>query len=392
MKPIAKRVADIPPYLFAGIEQKIAAAKAAGADVISLGIGDPDLPTPDLIVDELIRTARLPENHQYPSSQGLLSFRQAVAEYYSRRFQISDLDPVQEVCCLIGSKEGIANINYCFVDPGDVNLVPDPGYPVYSTATRLAGGECYFMPLLAENGFLPDLDAIPEQVAAKAKLLWLNYPNNPTGAVADLSFFEKAVAFARKYDLLLCHDSAYTEMTYDGYKAPSILQIPGAKEVAVEFGSCSKPFNMTGWRVGFLVGNATAVQALATYKSNVDSGVFQAIQYAGIAGFAATEDIVAASCRRYAARRDILVGGLNRMGWSLPYPKATFYVWAPVPNGYTSGSFAEYMLDAAQVVLTPGSGYGPTGEGYFRATLTQEENRMTEAVQRMQAALGHVTF
>ena len=270
MKPIAKRVADIPPYLFVGIERKIAAAKAAGQDIISLGIGDPDRPTPQNIIDELVRTANDRENHQYPSSQGMLSFRQTVVDYYQKRFGVSGLDPKTQVCALIGSKEGIANINYCFVDPGDVNLVPDPGYPVYGIATALAGGSCYYMPLKKENGFLPDLDAIPAEIAAKAKILWLNYPNNPTGAVADLDFFQKAVDFARKNDLLLCHDSAYSEVSYDGYRAPSILQIPGAEEVAIEFGSCSKPFNMTGWRIGFAVGNAYAIEALATYKSNVD--------------------------------------------------------------------------------------------------------------------------
>lgn len=392
MKPLAKRVQQIAPYLFAGIERKIADAKAAGADVISLGIGDPDLPTPPEIIEELCRTAYITENHQYPSSQGMLGYRQAVADFYAKRFGVTDIDLKNEVCALIGSKEGIANMNYCWIDPGDISLVPDPGYPVYGGATELAGGSCYFMPLTAENGFLPDFDAIPPEIAAKAKLLWLNYPNNPTGAVCDLAFFERAVAFARKYDILLCHDSAYSEMTYDGYVAPSVLQAPGAKEIAVEFGSCSKPFNMTGWRIGYVVGNATAVQALAKLKSNVDSGAFQAVQYAAIAGLQNPEPIVAASRARYAARRDILVGGLNDMGWSLEYPKATFYVWAPVPKGFTSASFAEYLFDQTQVVVTPGSGYGAHGEGYFRATLTTEETRMVEAIERMKKALGKVTF
>jgi len=388
----AKRIAEIPPYLFAGIERKIAAAKAAGADIISLGIGDPDLPTPAPIIEELVKTAQDPVNHQYPSSQGMLSFRQSVADYYAERYAVQDLDPKTEICTLIGSKEGIANINYCFVDPGDVSLIPDPGYPVYSTATRLAGGRCYYLPLLAEQGFLPDLDAVPAEVAAKARILWLNYPNNPTGAVTDLAFFEQAVAFARQYDLLICHDNSYAEVTYDGYRAPSLLQVPGAKEVAVEFGSCSKTFNMTGWRLGYVAGNAQAVTALATYKSNVDSGAFQAVQYAGSAGFRHLVAYAAANNAVYAARRDILVGGLNEMGWQLAMPKATFYLWVPVPKGYSSASFAEYLFERTQVVVTPGSGYGPQGEGWFRATLTVEESRMREAIARMKAALDRVEF
>ena len=392
MKELAKRIQQIPPYLFAGIEKKIAQARREGKDIISLGIGDPDLPTPDFIIDELCRAAHDPVNHQYPSSQGMLSYRQAVADFYARRFGVEDIDPEKEVCALIGSKEGIANIHYCFTDPGDINLIPDPAYPVYATATMLAGGLCYPMRLTAENNFLPDFSAIPAGIADRAKLMWLNYPNNPTGAVADLAFFEEAVAFAKKHDILLCHDSAYSEMTYDGYEAPSIFQVPGAKDVAVEFGSCSKPFNMTGWRIGFAVGNQVAINALSIYKSNVDSGAFQAVQYAGIAGLNNPEEVVAASRAKYAARRDILVGGLNDMGWNLTYPKGTFYVWAPVPKGYTSGSFAEKMLDEAQVVITPGAGYGPAGEGYFRATLTTEEERMAEAISRMKKVLGTVEF
>ncbi len=391
MIPESKRVQQIPPYLFADIEKQIERAKAAGADIISLGIGDPDLPTPELIIDELKATVEDAENHRYPSSQGMASYRQEVAAYYRRRFGV-ELSPDQEVCSLIGSKEGIANINFCFVDPGDINLVPDPGYPVYSTATMLAGGECYFMPLKEENGFLPDLQAIPDAVADKAKILWLNYPNNPTGAVADLAFFEEAVAFAKKHDLLICHDSAYVEMTYDGYVAPSILQVPGAKDCAVEFGSCSKPFNMTGWRIGYIVGNAKAVGVLARYKSNVDSGAFQAVQYAAIAGFRRAEEIVAKSAAIYAARRDILVGGLNEIGWNLKAPKATFYVWAPVPKGFDAKSFAAHVFDKTQIVITPGTGYGQMGEGYFRATLTLEENLMRQAIQRLKDHLGQVRF
>ena len=387
----AQRMRSIPPYLFARIESMIAEKRAQGVDIISLGIGDPDMPTPPPIVEELCRAAGDPANHQYPSSAGMLAFRGSVAAYYARRFGV-ELDPSAEVCALIGEKEGIANINYCFVEPGDINLVPDPSYPVYDIATSLAGGKSYYLPLKQKNGFLPDLDAIPADVLAKAKILWLNYPHNPTAAVADLAFYEHAVAFARRHGLLICHDSAYCEMTYDGYSAPSILQIPGAREVAVEFGSCSKPFNMTGWRVGFCVGNAAAVSTLARYKSNVDSGVFQAVQYAGMAGLDSYLPFVEASRAIYAARRDILVGGLNKLGWSLPYPKGTFYVWAPVPKGHTSASFAELILNKAAVVVTPGSGYGPAGEGYFRATLTVEEGRLREAMERLSLALGRVEF
>ncbi len=387
----ANRMKTIPPYLFARIEKKIEEKRAAGVDIISLGIGDPDLPTPPQLIEVLAKTALDKANHQYPSSQGMLSFRQAVADFYQDRFGV-EICPKQEVTSLIGSKEGIANINYCYVNPGDINLVPDPSYPVYSTATMLAGGENYFMPLEAANGFLPDFSKIPADVLAKAKILWLNYPNNPTGATCDLAFFEEAVAFARKHNLLLCHDNAYSEMTYDGYVAPSILQIPGAKDVAIEFGSCSKPFNMTGWRVGFCVGNPEAVQMLARYKSNVDSGAFQAVQYAGIEGLKQYKRIVEDSQAIYGARRDILVGGLNDMGWNLSYPKATFYVWAPVPKGHTSASFAELVLEEAGIIITPGNGYGEAGEGYFRATLTVEEHLMKEAIARLKKALGKVEF
>ena len=391
MKQEADRIKSIPPYLFARIEQKIAAAKAEGIDIISLGIGDPDMPTPDFVIDEMSKTIRNPENHQYPSSVGMLSFRQAVADFYQRRFNV-DLDAKTEVCTLIGSKEGIANINYCYVNPGDINLVPDPGYPVYGIGTMLAGGKSYTMPLLEENGFIPDLDAIPAEIADRAKLMFLNYPNNPTGATCDKAFFEKAIAFAKKHNIILCHDNAYSEMTYDGFVAHSILEIEGAKDVAIEFNSLSKPFNMTGWRLGFAVGNPQVIATLARYKSNIDSGAFQAIQQAGIAGlnnFAPTVDSLKDI---YAARRDILVGGLNDMGWNLKMPKATFYVWAPVPEGYTSASFAEYVFEKARVVITPGSGYGEYGEGYFRTTLTVEESRMKEAVARLKTALGHVSF
>ena len=360
--------------------------------MISLSIGDPDLPTPEPIVQALYTAAREGENQRYPTSQGLQCFRQAVADYYAACFGVEDIDPETEVTALIGSKEGIAGLSCCFIDPGDLALVPDPAYPVYAAGTGLAGGSCWTMPLRAENGFLPDLDAIPDGVAARARIMWLNYPNNPTGAVADLVFLEKAVAFARRWDILLAHDSAYSELTFDGYVAPSILQVPGAKEVCVEFGSCSKPFNMTGWRLGYLVGNRTAVATLTDYKSNVDSGVFQAVQYAGMAGLREPGPIVEANRRRYAARRDILVDGLNELGWRLSHPRGTFYVWAPVPRGYDSASFAAEVFERARVVLTPGLGFGRWGEGYFRAALTTDEERLAEAVRRMKKAFGRFEF
>ena len=391
MKQPAKRMTTIPPYLFARIEEKKTIALERGVDVISLGIGDPDLPTPDFIIEAAKSQLHNGDNHKYPSSKGMPAYRQAVADFYQRRFGV-ELNPQTEVCALIGSKEGIANINYCYVDPGDYNLVPSPAYPVYDIATMLAGGQPYYLPLTPENSFLPDLAAIPARVLAKAKILWLNYPNNPTGAIGSLAFFEEAVAFAKKHDLLICHDGAYSEMTYDGYVAPSLMQVPGAKDVAIEFSSCSKHFNMTGWRVGFAVGNAEAIATLARYKSNVDSGIFQALQYAGIAGLQNPGPTVEAMKKVYAGRRDILVGGLNAMGWQLNVPKATFYVWAPVPAGYTSSSFAEFILDEAGIIITPGNGYGEEGEGFFRATLTVEETRMAEAMTRMQRVLGKVSF
>lgn len=391
MKKEAKRIQSIPPYLFARIEAKIAEAKAEGVDIISLGIGDPDCPTPEFIIKEMEKELYNTENHQYPSSVGMLSYRQAVADWYGKRFGV-EIDAKSEVCCLIGSKEGIANINYCYTDPGDINLIPDPAYPVYGVATMMAGGTPYYMPLVAEKGFIPDLEAIPADVLAKAKILWLNYPNNPTGAIVQEGFFEKVVAFAKKHELLVCHDNAYSEMTYDGYVAPSFLQTPGAKDVGIEFNSCSKPFNMTGWRVGFAVGNKEVIATLARYKSNVDSGAFQAAQYAAIVGLKDPAPTVEMMKKIYAARRDILVGGLNEMGWNLPMPKATFYVWAPVPKGYTSASFAELVLDKAGVIITPGNGYGNCGEGYFRATLTVQEDRMREAIKRLKDALGKVSF
>ncbi|AVX30727.1 MAG: LL-diaminopimelate aminotransferase [Bacillota bacterium] len=387
----AQRIRQLPPYLFARIEAQIAKAKEEGVDVISLGIGDPDRPTPDHIIQELVKEAHNPANHQYPSSVGMLSFRQAVADYYQRRFQVS-LDPKTQVVSLLGSKEGIAHMAWCYLDPGDIALVPDPGYPVYGIGTLLAGGTPYIMPLKAENNFLPDLKAIPEEVARKAKLMWLNYPNNPTGAIAPLEFFEEVVAFAKKYDIIVCHDAAYQEISFDGYRPPSFLEVPGAMEVGVEFGSCSKTYNMTGWRIGWAVGRADVINALGRLKSNIDSGVFQAIQYAAITALTGPQDCVEAMSKVYQERRDIAVEGLNAIGWKLEKPKSTIYVWAPVPKGFTSMSFAEHVFEKTGVVITPGNGYGEHGEGFFRIALTVEKERMLEAFDRIKKNLGPFEF
>lgn len=391
MKQQAKRMQTLPPYLFARIEKKIEEAKANGIDIISLGIGDPDMPTPDFIIEKMIEQVKNPENHQYPSSVGMLTYRTGVADWYGKKYQV-ELDPKREVVTLIGSKEGIANINYCYVSPGDINLVPDPGYPVYGIGTLLAGGEPYSMPLLKENEFLPDLKAIPDQVARKAKIIWINYPNNPTGATATLEFFQEVVAFAKKYDLIVCHDHAYSEVAFDGYCPPSFLQVAGAKDVGIEFNSLSKPFNMTGWRIGWAVGNREVIETLGRYKSNVDSGAFQAVQYAGLAGLSGDNTSIEEMKKIYTERRDIMVAGLNSLGWNLAKPKATFYIWAPVPIGYTSAEFAEVVLEKAGVIITPGTGYGVHGEGYFRISLTIEKDRMEQALARMKNALGKFEF
>jgi len=382
---------NLPPYLFARIEQKIAEAKENGIDIINLGIGDPDIPTPKHIIDRMASSIYDSANHQYPSSVGLLEFRAMVADWYSRRFKVQ-LDPKTEVVTLLGSKEGIAHISFTYLDKDDISLVPDPGYPVYGIGTLLAGGQSYIMPLKPENGFLPVLEDIPAEIARKAKLMFLNYPNNPTGAIAGLDFFAKVVEFARQYDILVCHDAPYSEMAFDGIVLPSFLQAPGAKDVAIEFHSLSKTYNMTGWRIGWAAGNRDAVEALGRFKSNVDSGVFQAIQYAGIEALKGPQESIKESCAIYQERRDIAMAGLSKMGWSIEPPQATFYLWAPVPQGFTSASFAELMLDKAGVIITPGNGYGEYGEGYFRIALTVPRERMQEAFDRMYNVLGKVEF
>jgi len=387
----AQRIKQLPPYLFARIEKTIEKAKAEGVDVISLGIGDPDRPTPGHIIDKLCEQAHNPENHRYPSSVGMLRYRDSVAQYYKERFGV-DLDPKSEVVTLIGSKEGIAHISLCYLDPGDAALIPDPGYPVYGIGALLAGAESYAMPLKAENGFLPDLDAIPEEIAQKAKLMFINYPNNPTGAVANDDFYRKLIDFARKYDVIVCHDAAYQEIAFDGYRPPSFLEYPGAKDVGIEFGSLSKSFNMTGWRIAWAVGNSRVVEALGRIKSNMDSGAFQAVQYAGIAALSGPQDCPAEMSEVYKERAKIVIDGLNSMGWSLEMPKATIYIWVPVPKGYTSISFAEMVFEKTGVVITPGNGYGEYGEGFFRIALTVEKERMEEAIGRLKKSIGPLEF
>ena len=387
----ARRIQTLPQYLFARIDEKIAVARGKGVDVISLGMGDPDLPTPDHIIRKLAKEAYNPAHHRYPSFVGMLEYRQAVATYYKNRFAV-ELDAKKEVVALIGSKEGIAHIAWCYLNPGDIALVPDPGYPVYSVGISLTGGEAYRMPLLEENGFLPDLDAIPAEVAQKAKLMFINYPNNPTSGVADEEFYLKVVEFAKKYDILVCHDAAYQEIYFDGYKPMSFLEVEGAKEVGIEFGSMSKTYNMTGWRVAWAVGNPRVIEALGRIKSNIDSGIFQAVQVAAIEGLLGPQDCVAEIREAYRERRDIVIEGLNDMGWDLKKTQATIYIWPRVPKGYTSASFAEFVLEKAGVVVTPGSGYGEYGEGYFRISLTVGTERLKEALARMKANLGRVEF
>ncbi|HET9548718.1 MAG TPA: LL-diaminopimelate aminotransferase, partial [Candidatus Binatia bacterium] len=363
----AKRINDLPPYLFAEIDRRKREALSRGVDLIDLGIGDPDIPTPATVVEKLLEGASRPVNHRYPNSSGMAEFRQAVSTWYKSRFGVT-LDPGKEVCSLIGSKEGIGNMAVAFVDPGDIVLVSSPCYPVYHIGTAFNGGKNYFLPLKKENHFLPDLDAIPADVAKQAKLLWINYPNNPTAAVADKDFYQRVVAFANKYNVIVCHDAAYTEMGYDGYRPMSFLEVDGAREVGIEFHSLSKTFNMTGWRIGMAVGNPEIVGGLAQAKSNLDSGIFQAVQEAGIEALRLGDQIVEPSRKIYQERRDILVDGLRAVGLECEKPKATFYVWVSCPKGLSSADFTSKLLDEAGVVTTPGNGFGEAGEGYVRFT------------------------
>jgi len=378
----SKRLDKIPPYLFVKIEEKKEGLQRKGIDIVDFGIGDPDLPTPPHIFKKMHEVLESPESGNYPTSKGEPAFRNAVAQWYKRRFNV-DLDPDTEVCTLIGSKEGIGHIFLAFIDAGDVSLVPDPAYPVFKIGTMLAGGEPYFLPLTEKNKFIPDLDSIPKNILKKARLLFINYPNNPTGAVAGKDFFEKCVKFARKNDLLLVSDLAYSEMGFNGFKPGSVLEIPGAKEVTIEFHSLSKTYNMTGWRIGMAVGNAEAVGALATIKSNIDSGAFKAIQFAGIEALTGPQDCVEDNKRIFEERRNILYDGLASLGWKFEKPRATFYMWVPVPKGETSASFAEKLLEQCGILVVPGNGYGPSGEGYVRFAITIPKGRIAEAIRRL---------
>ena len=379
----SQRVQSLPPYLFAGIERQIAERRAAGADVISLGIGDPDLPTPPHIVAALSAAAHDPATHRYPSNLGELEFREAVAGYFSTRFRV-ELDPASEVVPLLGAKEGIAHICLALLDRFAVALAADPGYPVYVTGPLLADGTAVPMPLLPELGFQPDLEALEPSVLAKARMIFVSYPNNPTGAVIEDDFFTRLVAFAGEHDLVVVHDNAYADITYDGYVAPSFLATPGAKDVGVEMFSLSKSYNMTGWRSGAMVGNRDVVDAFWRLKTNMDSGMFAAVQRASVAALTGPQECVCEMCGIYQRRRDLLVRALRAIGMDVTAPKGTIYLWVPVPEGYTSATFTAQVLDQADVVVTPGAAYGAGGEGYVRLSLTVPDERLREAVQRIE--------
>jgi len=378
----SSRLKKLPPYLFAEIDRIKKKAVEEGKDIIDLGIGDPDKPTPMHIIEQLYEAARDSKNHRYAMDMGLLKLREAIAAWYKRRFNV-DLDPEREILPLIGSKEGIAHIPLAYVNHGDEVLIPDPCYPPYKSGTIFAGGVPYLMPLLPENDFLPDLDAIDYQVAKRAKIMFLNYPNNPTSAVGTDKFFKRVIEYADENDIIICHDAAYSEMAYDGYKPPSFLQFAGGKDTGVEFHSLSKTYNMTGWRLGFACGNADVISALRKVKSNIDSGIFQAVQFAGIVALDSDPSYIDKLNAIYQRRRDVLVDGLNSIGWKVEKPKATFYVWIPVPPGYTSNELTKSLLEKADIVTTPGVGFGPNGEGYIRITLTVPEERLQEAVDRI---------
>jgi LL-diaminopimelate aminotransferase len=378
----AERLKRLPPYLFKELDRQKEEVRAKGVDIIDLGVGDPDLPTPPHIIEALKSAAQDHANHRYPSYSGMVDFNAAVVEWYRGRFNVS-LDIDSEVVTLIGSKEGIAHIPLALINPGDIALVASPGYPVYHIGTQFAGGEPYFIDLLKENSFLPDLESIPSEVVKRAKMMFINYPNNPTAAVATKEFFDSVVAFADKHDIIVCHDAAYSEMSYDGFKPTSFLEVDGAKSVGIEFHSLSKTYNMTGWRIGFAVGCADLVNALGQVKSNIDSGVFQAVQIAGVAALKGNQACVDQMRQTYQERRDILVGGLRSLGLSVEKPRATFYVWMDVPKGYSSAEFSSRLLSDAGIVTTPGNGFGSAGEGYIRMALTVAKERMKEVVERI---------
>jgi len=382
----SKRLNELPPYLFLEIDKAKRKARQEGRDIIDLGVGDPDQPTPQFIIDELSKAASDPANHRYALDQGIASLRQAIAKWYSNRFGVL-LDPDSQVLPLIGSKEGIAHFPLAFINAGDSALVPDPCYPPYKGGTIFAGGKVELLPLLEENGFLPDLDNIPSAKLKKARVLYLNYPNNPTGAVCGVDFYRRAVDFCRRHKLILLSDLAYSEMAYDGYRPPSVFEAEGAQDVAVEFHSLSKTYNMTGWRVGWACGNKSLVQGLAKVKSNLDSGIFSAIQVAACAALNSDGGHIRKMCALYQQRRDCLVEGLNALGWKVAKPKATFYIWAGIPKGTGSIDFAARILEKADLVVTPGVGFGKSGEGYVRFALTVGVDKIKIALERLKKAI-----
>jgi LL-diaminopimelate aminotransferase len=386
MRP-SVRLDQIKPYPFAELERKIADKRGAGVDVISLGIGDPDLPTPPGAVEAMVRHVRDPATHQYPSNRGRAEFREAVARFYSERFGV-ELDAEAQVIPALGGKECVFHLNFAFLDPGDVALASDPGYPVYTGGPLLASAEPLLMPLLPERGFVPELSAIPREKLERARLMFLNYPNNPTGAVVPEGFFEEAVAFAREHDLLVVHDNAYSEITFDGYVAPSFLATPGALDCGVEVFSLSKGYNMTGWRCAAIAGNADAIDHYWRLKTNIDSGMFEALQLTAAEALLAEDEHVREMCALYQRRRDLVLEALGAIGIEIEPPKGTIYVWAPVPEGHTSASFAEEVLERSGVIVSPGTSYGPSGEGWFRISLTISDDRLAEAVERMRESLS----
>ncbi len=377
-----KRLSQLPPYLFTQLDREKEKLKKEGWDLIDFGIGDPDLPTPLPIVNRLIQACQNSENHRYPSYEGLIAFREVVSKWYQKRFGIT-LDPQREVITLIGSKEGIAHICLGLLNPGDIALIPDPAYPVYRAGVTFAGGKPFYLPLREENEFLPALDTIPEDIAQSSKILWVNYPNNPTAATVTIDFFHQLIDFAQKFNLIICHDLAYSEISFDGYQPPSLLQVKEGKEVGIEFHSLSKSFNMTGWRIGFAVGNAKIIQILREVKTNIDSGVFQAIQEAGIEALQMDDKVIQEIKKVYQRRRDILIDGLQGLGCKINPPQATFYLWIKTPKGKPSLKFTLKLLREYGIVVTPGIGFGPSGEGYIRFALTVKEERIKEAILRL---------
>ena len=387
MTRVAQRVQNLPPYLFVEISRRIAEQREKGVRVISFGIGDPDLPTHPHILEALHDHVDVPANHRYPETEGLPELRGAIADWMRQRFEVS-LDPANEIVPLIGAKEGIANTALCFIDPGDIALVPDPAYPVYAIGTMFAGGESHYLPLTAENDWLPDLDGVPAEVRERARVLWLNYPNNPTGATAEIDFFQRAAEFGLANEIAVLHDNAYCDVTYDGYQAPAYLQATDARAAGIEYFSLSKTFNMTGWRIGWACGNAEMVDALLRVKSNIDSGIPQAIQQMAIAALSGDQSVIEANNQILQGRRDKVVAALEQIGLQVLHPRASLYIWAKIPEGQSSADFAARLIEEQGVVVTPGNGYGPSGEGYIRLSLTLPDNEVDEGVQRIAAFTG----